>query len=386
MFQNSRLSNHIGLFILFAAMVGFASASEDTICLQHDDDTQEGKRSMTGAGHAVKFECPDDEQWYLKSLAVHGSRYGTPRAPRDKFAILVANEDLQQFVRTTKPYSLFERGEEKWVEIDITPVKIPKTFQLALYFNPNRTKGIYVGIDQNSSPTHSMTVVPGDASKNKSDLKGDWMIKAYVTKEAPKRSRSLSNAATYAKDAAKNEAAEEAKLLGKARSMTLKHDTETTDDQLNIRGAAYTVQFETPKEVEGYVWQTQIYASQFGGQHDSEAVSGDVYILDKDRKILSRSTFPYSLVQQQKQWVSIPTLPTRVHGKFYVSIDTHGTKSKGLYMGYAKGNQDKVASTDEIDGDSIRSGDWSNKFADKQWLMRVKVADRPVAYGPEKSN
>ena len=31
--------------------------------------------------------------------------------------------------------------------------------------------------------------------------------------------------------------------------------------------------------------------------------------------------------------------------------------------------------------DSIKPAQWSTKFTDKQWLLRVKIADRPVAYG-----
>ena len=361
------------------------SAEEATVCLKYDDGTQESKRSITGAGHAVRFECPDDQQWYISSLAVHGSRYGTPRAPREKFSVFVASEDLTEVVKTAKPYSLFERGDEKWVKFAIPPVKVPKVFQVVVFFNPTRTKGVYVGIDQDSSPTHSMTVVPDDRSKSKSDLTGDWMIQAYVTKTPPKSARSLLSARAQSGADKKHEADEDARLLGDTRSITLKHDAGTMKDHLNIRGAVYTVAFQTPKDVEAYVWQAQVYASQFGGQHDSEAVNGDVYVLDENRKVLSRSTFSYSLATQQKQWVAIPTLPTRVQGKFFISVDTHGEKSKGLYMGYAAGNDSHVASTDEINEDSIKPGDWSSKFADKQWMIRVKVADRPVVYGNDPS-
>jgi hypothetical protein len=78
------------------------------------------------------------------------------------------------------------------------------------------------------------------------------------------------------------EKAREKAILGDARSLTLKQDDGTMDGERNIQGALYTLQFETPKKVEGYVWQVQIYASQFGGQHNSEEVSGDVYILDEN--------------------------------------------------------------------------------------------------------
>ena len=152
------------------------------------------------------------------------------------------------------------------------------------------------------------------------------------------------------------------------------------DEHINIHGALYTVEFETPKDVEGYVWQVQAYASQFGGQHDSQAVSGVIYVLDKNRQIITRTTFPYVLATQEKQWVTIPTLPTKVKGKFYISNDTHGSKRKGLYMGYQDGNKKQVASTDQLEDRHVWKADWSKKFAHMQWMIRVKIADRPVVY------
>lgn len=172
----------------------------------------------------------------------------------------------------------------------------------------------------------------------------------------------------------------EKKLLGDAKSITLQHDTGEMDEYLNVGGAAYTMEFATPKDVEAYVWQVQVYASQFGTRHDSEAVNGDVFVLDENRKIISRTSFPYSLATREKEWISIATLPTVVKGKFYISVDTHGGKYKGLYMGYQKGNANKKASTDQLQGDKIKPADWSKKFAENQWMIRVKIADRPAVY------
>ena len=189
----------------------------------------------------------------------------------------------------------------------------------------------------------------------------------------------------FAKQAADSEAEEKDKeMLGEARSIKLQNDTGETKDHLNVGGAIYTMEFETPKEVEAFVWQVQIYASQFGSRHDSEAVSGDVYVLDKDRKIISRTSFPYSVATQEKKWISIPTLPTAVKGKFYVSINTHGGRYKGFYMGYVDGNKEGKASTDAIDKNKSVSQKWSKKFEEKQWLIRADIADRPIVYRPKK--
>ncbi len=335
---------------------------------------------MTGAGHAIRFECPDDETWVVKAVAIHGSRYGTSRSPNEDFSITIASDDMLKTRETKKPYSLFKRGKEKWVRFAIEPVEVQGAFHVAAFFNPTRTKGVYVGIDEDSTPTHSMVAIPGKPEKKSSDLQGDWMIRAYVTKAPKGKAETLLDATARNENAQQAEAARDATILGSARSLTLKHDTGKMDDHMNIQGAVETVMFQTPKDIECYIWQVQFYASQFGGQHDSEAVNGDVYILDENRKVITRTSFPYSLATQQKEWLAIPTLPTKVKGKFYVGIDSHGTKYKGLYIGYQEGNPQSVASTDEIMGEHIKPADWSKKFDHMQWMIRAKVADRPVAY------
>ncbi len=367
------------LWVLSLLVLAQPAAAATTL-LKHDDGSQEDKRSMTGSGHAVQFECPDDEKWYVTAVSIHGSRYGTPKPPNEDFQVVIANDDLTLRQESKKPYALFKRGREDWVRFDIEPVEVQGAFHVAVFFNPTRTKGIYVGIDTDSSPTHSAILLASNPGQKRSDLEGDWMIRAYVTKEVDGEARALLDAASRAEQLEQDEAARDAAILGDARSLTLKQDAGSVDDHMNIQGALYTVAFETPQNIEAYVWQVQVFASQFGGQHDSEAVSGDVYILDENRQIVTRSTFPYSLATQQQQWISIPTLPTKVQGKFYVSIDTHGTQVKGLYMGYQEGNQENVASADELEGSHIRTADWSKKFETMQWMIRARIADRPVVY------
>ncbi len=364
----------------FLLMIAAQVASAEIKLLKHDDGSQDSKRSMTGAGHAVRFECPDGKKWYVTGIRLHGSRYGTAQPPNEDFKIVIASDDLSQRVEINKPYSLFERGKEKWVRISFDPVEVRGAFQAAVFFNPTRTKGVYVGIDSDAKPTHSSILLASDPSSKDSDLKGDWMIRAYVSNEVEGEARKLLNEEARAGQLVQEEASRDAKLLGDAKSLTLQHDDGPTEDKMNIQGALYSVQFETPNNVEAYVWQVQMYASQFGGRHDSEAVSGDIYILDENRKILSRSTFPYSRATQEERWISVPTLPTKVQGKFYVSVDSHGTKYKGLYLGYVDDKQQQVASTDTRTGMKVEPFEGSTKFKHMQWLLRVKVADRPVVY------
>ncbi|MCO6042569.1 hypothetical protein NG895_01485 [Aeoliella sp. ICT_H6.2] len=366
-----------------AALLVAPTFAQKTELLKYDDGSQESKRSMTGGVHVVRFECPDDQKWYVNAVRLHGSRYGAAQAPNEDFEIVIANDDFSKRQVIKKPYSLFKRGDEKWVRIPIDPVEVEGPFHVAAFFNPTRTKGVYVGIDTDSSPSHSATATVMDMGAMENNVDGDWMIRAYLTNEIEGEAKQLLDEGQRAEQAQEREIQMDKEIVGEARSLTLRQDDGPTDDHMNIQGALYTVEFETPQDVEGYVWQVQCYASQFGREHDSEAVSGDVYILDENRKILSRTTFPYSVSTQVKHWISIPTLPTRVKGKFYVSIDTHGTKFKGLYMGYQDGNPQGIGSTDARNGERIVPADWSKRFDNMQWLIRVKLADRPVTYGEQ---
>ena len=370
------------LLLVPLCMMAFitTATSEEAICLKHDVDGQDDKRSMSGAGHAVRFTCPDDEKWYITAVSIHGARYGTRRAPRDKFRIQIANADLTAQIESRHRYSLFERGAEKWVRFKIAPVEVQGEFRVAAFFDPTRTKGVYVGIDRDSESSHSTSISASESNSEGQPLEGNWMMRVYVAKTVNGKPKTLADSSTRAQQRLEQEVANDAAILGEARSVTLSHAASSSAEHMNIQGALYTMAFETPQDVDAYVWQVQLYASQFGGRHDSEAVSADVYILDENRRVISRTTFPYSLLTQEKQWVSVSTLPTKVQGHFYVSIDAHGTKYKGVYMGFEDGNPDGRASTDELADDHVQPGDWSEKFNHMQWMIRVKVADRPVVY------
>ena len=371
-------------FVLYSAMgllLTSASAfAQDEVCLKYDDDAQDSKKSMAGGAHGITFECPDDDQWYLTSVEIYGSRYGARNVSREDFTVSGADEDMKKRVMFSHSYSMFKRGKEDWVEVEMPYVEISGKFKVVAAFAPTRTKGVYVGIDANSSPSHSMSVVPDKPAKSKSNVKGDWMIRAWITKERGAESTPLESPEKVARDRSDKATAADKKLLGNAKSITLKHDDGKMDEYINIQDACYTVEYETPKDVEAYVWQVQLFASQFGTNHDSEAVNVDIYILDENRKIISRTSFPYSLVSRKHKWVSVPTLPTRVKGKFFVSINTHGRNDKGIYMAFKKTDEPSVASTDELKRTKILRGDWSAKFDEMQWMMRARIADRPVVY------
>jgi hypothetical protein len=157
--------------------------SKETTLLKHDDDSMENKRSLGGSGHVIFYTCPQEGPWFLTQIQVFGSRYGYPQAPQEDFSIYLCDVKFTVLKEFRRPYSLFERGPEKWYQIDLEATEVPPQFYLALNFRPTQTKGVYVGIDENAEKIFSRLGVPGSPLKE-IDGKFNWMIRAVLTKGA----------------------------------------------------------------------------------------------------------------------------------------------------------------------------------------------------------
>ena len=316
------------------------------VLLKYDDDSMESKISTTGGGHAVLFKCPSNGDWYLDQVQLFGSRYGYDKAPNENFFIYITDPKMEKVCKISKPYSTFVKGNEKWITIKITPVKVPEEFYVCFVFNPTRTKGVYVGMDENVEESHSKEAVPGDHIENL-PKKADWMIRADVTPFASGKPMQLLGKNEQEKSRESSVADSDAKLLKGAKSVVLKHDNGKMDNFQSLGGsAAQTVAFEAPA-AEQYVYGVSFYGSQYGGQHDFDAVNGDIYILDGDMNVISRTSFPYSLLTQQKAWVEVSTLPTKVTGKFYIALHAHSEQFKGIYVGYNENAGDSNSSVSD---------------------------------------
>lgn len=367
------LATGLAVGILLAGQVTIALAADDVV-LKHDDGTMEAKQSTTGGGHAVLFERPDQGPWYLDRIELFGARYGTDQAPDEDFQVYVTDPAMESYCKIARPYGLFQKGDEKWTAIEIPSVEVPQTFYVCVVFNPTRTKGVYVGIDKNVEQTHSKNAVPGSHVEELAAT-ADWMIRVHLSgKIKGEPLHLLSKEQREAK--LRSELAEsEARLLKGARSKVLAYDDGEMDNFFSYGGAtAEVMAFEAPGDCP-YVYAVSFYGSQYGGQHDAEAVNGDVYLLDAELKVISRTSFPYSLLTYQKAWIEVPVLPTKVTGKFYAAIHAHCERYKGIYVGYDEDCQQSHSSLGGVGRERFTS-----KPAPKtlDWMIRVKLADKPV--------
>lgn len=149
------------------------------VTLKHDDGTMDGKRSIAGSGHAVLFDRPEGA-WDVTRVQVYGSRYGHPQPPDEDFNIYIADADMNVLARVGAPYSRFARGQWAWVFVDVPATSVPKQFYVCVTFDPERTKGVYVGYDESVTRSHSKRALPGS---HVGEVQGafDWMIRASIT-------------------------------------------------------------------------------------------------------------------------------------------------------------------------------------------------------------
>lgn len=161
------------------------TGSRRTTTLKHDDGTPDGQRSMGGEAEMVRFSLPEGN-WKVKGIQLYGSRYGYPQPPAENFRIDLLSGDLSTIVATQHaPYRLFNRGNARWVRIRFRkPVEVPREFWVAVNFNAERTKGVFVNFDTSTGGQFSKVGVP-DGEKRDAGVGGDWMIRVDLAPAGP---------------------------------------------------------------------------------------------------------------------------------------------------------------------------------------------------------
>ena len=155
--------------------------TDETLELSHDSGEMAGKMSLAGSGHAVKFKV-DGDSYCVTSVSLHGSRYGEPRPPKEKFKVWICDSQFQPIASFDFPYGSFARGNPAWKNFRIRPTRVPQEFIICFDFNPHQTKGVFVSHDGKPNKT-SMIGVP-EKGEPKPFEKGDWLIRCKVKNQA----------------------------------------------------------------------------------------------------------------------------------------------------------------------------------------------------------
>ena len=119
-------------------------------------------------------------------MKIFAARYGYDEPPNEDFHVYLLDQDKKVLEQASIPYHKIEKGDLRWYTLEIPAVKVPEKFFVALWFNAEQTKGVYMGMKKNGRQKHSYVGLP-DKGYKEVDKPYDWMIRAVVSSENGKK-------------------------------------------------------------------------------------------------------------------------------------------------------------------------------------------------------
>ena len=393
--------------------------------LGYVDDSCESKRSLADSGHALAFQRPAAMR-SIAAVKLFCARYGSVDPPKENFHIYLLDQEQKVLEHIPVPYRNVEWGDMCWQTFAFPAVEVPENFFVALWFNAERTTGVYVGMDTDVKQTHSYVGLP-DKGYQKVDQCYDWMVRAIVTPDSGKKP-SYPKVATYEDEkAADTESKEamptrmwhdasgafslEAQLLGvedgkvrlkkadgrtvsiavdrlsdedqkflarqdkgtpaeggKGETRELFHDDGAMANKMSFGGGGYAVKFAADGD-SCYVTSVSLHGSRYGEPRPPRE-NFSVWICGEDFKPIATFQFPYSsYTRGSPVWKAFRIRPTRVPARFIVCFGFNAHATKGVFVSY-----DAQGSGNSLVG--VPGSGEPRPFAKGDWLIRCKVEKR----------
>ena len=167
---------------------------------------------------------------------------------------------------------------------------MPERFYVALAFNPNQTKGIYLGFDENVKESHSFTGLP-DSGFGKVKEPYDWMARVHLAEE-PSGAKGIQRLADW----------KPVEVVDPFKGcIEAKYDTGKSDGMQSYGGQGPAIRIRLSDFIPEGVPASEIklkglrlYASRYGWGYDPEKTSLKVLLLDSKRNVVQEETFPYA--------------------------------------------------------------------------------------------
>jgi hypothetical protein len=398
--------------------------SDAETVLSHVADSSDEMRSFADSGFAVAFRRPEDAK-SIAAVKLFAARYGTPEPPEENFHIYLLDEKRKVLEQIAVPYSRIERGPLRWYTLEFPAIEVPEKFYVALWFDAESTKGVYLGMDRDIRQSHSFIGLP-DKGFHKVNESYDWMIRAVVTSENGKKP-TYPKVTTYEEETTAAESSEmrtwsdstgafsiEAQLVGvkegkvilkkangktvaipldrlskedrdfvasqseeketatksgKPEARELSHDNGKMSSKSSIAGGGHAVKFKVDGD-SFYVTSVSLHGSRYGEARPPKE-NFKVWICDAQFKPIATFSFPYSsYARGEPAWKSFRIRATRVPREFIVCFGFNPHQTKGVYASY-----DGQASEDSMTG--VPGSGPPRPFTKGNWMIRCKVENRP---------
>ncbi len=336
-----------------------AEIPESAVRLSYVDDSAEGRRSIAGSGHAVKFERPKAAK-YLAAVQIFGSRYGHPEPPREDFYVYLLDQNRELIGAVPFPYGMIRRGRERWYTLMVPATEVPEVFYVAVAFNPHQTKGVYMGLDEGVESSHSYTGLPSRGFQAVTDAY-DWMIRAYLV---PREEDAPLRGVISQPPAPKPAAPPRPEVEIPEGAIRLSHVGDASEDKRSIGGSGHAIAFTRPADKKRVV-AIQMYASRYGLPQPPDE-DFHVYLLDQRQNVLKDLTYPYALIERgPMRWYTLEVPAVEVPEDFWVALSFNPHQTKGIYLGLDK-NVEKAHSYT-----GLPSSGFSAVREKSDWMVRV---------------
>lgn len=332
-------------------------------------DTSEDFRSIGASGHAVLFERPDGTS-FVESVQIFAARYGMPEPPQENFHLYILNEKQQVLADVEFPYSLVERGTLRWYLLNTPSIEVPKQFYVALAFNPNQTKGIYLGLDKGVTQSHSFTGLP-EEGYNKVTGTFDWMVRVKLD-ATPSGRFGVRRLADWKPP--------QAAVDPFSGCVEISFSSAVSEDKQSYGGIGPAIKFSisdaTPSTVPSKVYAIngfRFYGSRYGSGYEPKTTMIKAALQDANGKVVWQESFPYALLSYKAKWVDlVPSQPISLAGQplapLTFSLNPEAHQTKGVYFHYLK-NPPKSHSL----AGTVERG--FKDVPDREWLIRVYLAE-----------
>ncbi len=340
--------------------------------LSYVGDSSSDMRSFADSGHAVAFQRPANRK-SISAVKLFAARYGMPQPPNEDFHLYLLDQNQKVLEQIAIPYSKIKRmekeGELRWYTLEFPAVEVPENFFVAVWFNAERTKGVYLGMQKDVKETHSYVGLP-DKGFKKVEQSYEWMIRVVVSSEEGKKP-SCPKVTTYeeekAADTESTEAApvEESEKPAASKPGELSQDNGTMAGKLSINGGGHAVKFK----VDGDSWKVtsvSLHGSRYGEVRPPKE-DFKVWICDAQFKPIATFHFPYSsYTRSDPVWKTFRIRPTRVPKDFIVCFGFNPEQTKGVYVSY-----DSKASETSMIG--VPGEGEPKPFTKGNWMIRCKI-------------
>ena len=342
------------------------------VTLSHVDDSAEGQRSLGASGHAAEFERPEGGR-FVEAVQIFASRYGSPKPPKENFHVYVLDDKRQALADVGVPYATVERGDLRWYTLRTPSIEVTERFTIALAFNPGRTKGIRLGLDQSVETSHSLIGLP-DSGFERITERHDWMIRVVLSAK-PTGKKGIRRLADR-KPVQKGDP-----LKGR---IEVKYDAGKSDGRKSMGGAGPAVRIKAadvaPKGAKAQnltFHGLRLYASRYGSGYNLDETVVRAAVLGPDGKVLWKGTFPYARFTYRAKWVDLALeepadLGKLPDGTLTLALDPQAQRTRGVYFHYAKDPETSHAAMGSL-------GRGFKDAPDMQWLIRAYFSVEPAS-------